>query len=215
MSDVEAAIQETAAVARRLLFNRHGRRKDEEAHVGHFTLVFVIPEAKAVADALDPIDGIVFFDWQGSTHAYNPRVGEVLIDAAKAGDQLIDRALCCGASIMLDALGGIPDSGLRNYIGARLANGFPILAKRKRGQKKTKNDYRDGVIAWNLIRPLLGRFKATRNDATRQKGKTESACSIVCKALARTGRNGKAGINMSEQAIEDIYRKYARVLGRS
>jgi hypothetical protein len=110
---------------------------------------------------------------------------------------------------MLDALGGIPDLRLRNYAGARLASGLPALTKLKRGQRKADNTYRDITIAGRLVLPLLGRFSPTRNEATRQKGSAESACSIVKQALKRVG------IHMSEKTIEEIWGKYATVLVRS
>ncbi len=79
-------------------------------------------------------------------------------------------------------------------------------------KKKTSNDYRDVVIAGWLIPPLLDRFKATRNDATKQKGKTVSACWIVSQALGGMGHAGYDGINISEDRLEGIWGKVSHVL---
>ena len=61
MSDeVEAAIEETAATAKQLLFNRRGKLKGPEARVALYTLEVVLPKAGA-AELLDPQLGQTFF----------------------------------------------------------------------------------------------------------------------------------------------------------
>ena len=206
-TDVETAIEETASRAKQLLFNRRGKLKGQEAKVALYTMEIPLPKARA-AQMLNRQEGQTFFDWQGDTRVYNAGIGDWLISCA-AEDPFYDRVVCCTAAIMLDALGGIPDAQLRSYAGARLTNGFPALEKRKRGQRKEDNTYRDMTIAYHLILPLLDRFNATRNEATKQKGETESACSIVTKALA------KAKLHLSEKTVEDIWGKLGPVLVKS
>jgi hypothetical protein len=206
-AEVEAAIEETASKAKQLLFDRKGKLKGPEARIALYTMQIALPKARA-AQVLSRQEGQTFFDWQGDTRVYNAGVGDLLISLA-ADDPFFDRVVCCSAAIMLDALGGIPHARLRSYIGARLTTGLPALEKRKRGQRKADNTYRDMTIAYHLILPLLDRFNATRNEATKQKDETESACSIVTKALER------AKIHMSEKTVEDIWGKLGPVLARS
>jgi hypothetical protein len=101
------------------------------------------------------------------------------------------------AAAMLNATGGISDRELRAYVEARLIGGMPVIGKRGRGRSEADNAPRNLVIVGKLIPPLLDRFDATRNPAT----KRESACSIVSKALERVD------IHMSEGAVVRVWEK--------
>ena len=103
-NEIDAAIEETARVAKQLLFNRHSKLKGPEASIALHTLEIALPKAKAI-DVLNPQEGQIFFDWQGDTHVYNAGMGDLLIEHAEADDSLSDRVLCCSDAIMLDALG--------------------------------------------------------------------------------------------------------------
>ena len=170
----------------------------------------ILPSVKTVEE-LNAWAGSIVFDWRGSTHVYRKDIADVFINDAD-GDAFIDRVLSGAAAIMLDSLYSIPDPKLRSYICGRLMGGLAPLTKRGRGQKKTSNEYRDVVIAGWLIPPLLNRFKATRNDATKNKGDTVSACWIVSQALASMGQAGYGGINLSEDRLESIWGKVSHVL---
>lgn len=206
--DAKAAIAETRVKARELLFTPDGKMKGPDQLASLWTMQMLLPQV-ATVEELNA--GSIVFDWRGSTHVYRKDIADVLMAGAD-GDAFIDRVFCGTAAIMLDALYSIPDPKLRSYVCGRLMGGLAPLTKRGRGQKKTSNDYRDVVIAGWLIPPLLDRFKATRNDATKQKGKTVSACWIVSQALAGLGHAGYDGINISEDRLEGIWGKVSHVL---
>jgi hypothetical protein len=195
-SDAKAAIAETAARAKELFEVRGG----PDRFGSLFTMNVLLRKASA-AEILHPQPGDIIFDWRRCTRVYRKEVGDVLLDGAE-GDAFIDRVLCNAAAVILDAVGSIPDARLRSYVCGRLMGGLTPLAKRRRGQKKTSNDYRDVVIAGCLIPPLLDRFNATRNAETRH---TESACSIATKALA------SVGVHMSEKRVENIWARFTHV----
>ena len=160
-----------------------------------------MPKA-SIAEVLHPRSGSILFDWTQHTHVYRKEVGDILVAGAD-GNAFIDKVLCTAASIMLGATGSIPDKRLRTYVCGRLLGDLSSATKRKRGQKKTNNDYRDVVIVGWLIAPLLDRFNATRNAETRH---IESACSITQKALAHVG------IHMSDKRLENIWAKFAHLM---
>ena len=193
--DVKAAIAETAARAKQLLFNADGTLVGFDNHVASFMRQVLLPEVKTIVEAQA---GYPIFDWLGETHAYRKDVAAVFIDDAD-GNKFIDRVLCGTAAVMLNEFYSIPDPKLRRYICNRLAGGLVPLTKRGRGEKKTTTDYRDMVIGAMLIAPLLDRFSAARNQGTREAGKTKSACSIVEKALA------SVGFHISEKRLENIW----------
>lgn len=208
--DAKAAIAETRAKAKELLLTPDGKLKGRDQLASLWVMQIVLPQVKTV-EALNACAGGLVFDWRGSTHAYRKDIGDLFIAEAE-GDAFIDRVLCGTAAIMLDSLYSIPDPKLRSYVCGRLMGGLEPLTKRGRGQKKTSTEYRDVVIAGWLIPPLLDRFKATRNDATKNKGDTVSACWIVSQALASMGQSGYDGINLSEDRLESIWGKVSHVL---
>jgi hypothetical protein len=198
--DVKAAIAETQARAKELLFGRDGRLKGPDHLVGNWVFQLILPRVPTVGE-LNALEGSLVFDWRGTTHVYRKDLADVLIAEAD-GDAFIDRVLCCTAATMLAALYSIPDPYLRAYVCGRLAGGLTPLTKRGKGQKKTDNSYRDAVIVGRLIPPLLDRFSATRNAETKH---IESACSITTIALANVG------VHMSEKRLENIWAKFAHL----
>jgi hypothetical protein len=198
--DAKAAIAETAARGKQLLFNDDGTRVGFENHVSSFIVQVLLPAVKTIEEAqAGPI-----FDWGGKTHAYRKDIAAIYIDGVD-GDPFIDRVLCGTAAIMLNEFYGIPDPKLRRYVCNRLAGGLAPQTKRGRGKKKTTTDYRDIIIAGRLIAPLLDRFSPTRNQYTKNPAKAESACSITAKALA------SVGLHMSEKRLENIWAKFSHL----
>ena len=196
--DVKAAIAETAARAKKLLFNADGKMVGPDNHVASFVMQTLLIKITTIAalGAGNPV-----FDWRGKTYAYRKDATAVLIDGAD-GDPFIDRVLCKVAAIMLDARSSIPDPKLQLYVTSRLMGGLTPLAKRGRGKKITTTDYRDIVIVGRLIAPLRNRFNPTRNAETKH---IESACSITKEALANVG------VHMSEKRLENIWAKFSHL----
>jgi hypothetical protein len=195
--DVRAAIAETAARAKHLLFKPDGKLKGPDELASLWTMQILLPSAAKGQE----LAGGLFFHWRGSTLVYRKDIGDVLIDGADR-DAFIDRVLCQAAAVMLDAIYSIPEPKLRSYVCGRLMGGLKPLTKRRRGKKETDNSYRDAVIIGRLIPPLLDRFRATRNAETKH---IESACSITTRALA------SVGVHMSEKRLENIWTKYAHL----
>jgi hypothetical protein len=188
MSD-EDAIAQTENKARQLLFNREGQPHGYRKYVVSLLLWdTVLRSASAVGER-----GI-YFKWRGSLVVYDPAEAEIAIQHARGGDPTSDELLCNAAAMMLDATGGIADKPLRDYICGRLMLGAPQPTPKK-GRSAEKNRWRDVCIQGWLIPPLLPEFPATRNEAT----KTESACSIVSKALKNIG------IKLSEKGVANVW----------
>jgi len=193
--EVKVAIEETVERARTLLFDDKGKLRPEGYFITLFTLQTVVRPA-TVDEVMHPRPGHYIFDWRGTTYLYNAGLGEILLDGARS-DTFCDQVLCNAAASMLDATCGILEPRLRAYVCGRLTGTIPSI-KAKRGQP-SKNWGRNAVIVGRLIPPLLNRFEATRNRATKH---TESACSIVHKALSRLH-----AINLDEKRIEGIWEK--------
>jgi hypothetical protein len=154
------------------------------------------------ATIAEVMDGILpAFDLKGTTFVYDASYAELLLDGVK-GSPNLDRVFFKAAAVVLAATGGIPDRKLRAYVCDRLHTGLPILSKRGRGRTSKDHWGRDVAIIHLLIVPLLDRFNATRN---RENKRTESACSITQKALARVG------IHMTEERVVEIWRKRPRM----
>jgi hypothetical protein len=103
--------------------------------------------------------------------------------------------------VILLATGAIADERLRTYAARRLSGDVKPTIRRGRGRTADDNRHRDASIVIYLIPPLLQQFSATRNLATNRE--TESACSIVSKALA------KIGFKLSEKRVAEIWGKYS------
>jgi hypothetical protein len=188
--DVVAAIQETEERARKLL--KKDKKTLELQSIGAQVFQFVLRKA-----TVDDTRSSEVFNFRGTTYTYDAGCGMIYIEGARAGSADCDRVVCCAAAVMLNATHCISDPELRTYVEDRLTAGMPAIGKRGRGRSKADNAPRDLVIVARLILPLLDRFDATRNPAT----KGESACSIVQKALANIG------IHMGEDAVERVWEK--------
>jgi hypothetical protein len=188
--DVVAAIQETEERARKLL--KKDKKTLELQSIGAQVFQFVLRKA-----TVDDTRRSEVFNFRGTTYTYDAGFGMIYIEGARAGSADCDRVVCCAAAVMLNATHCISDPELRTYVEERLTAGMPAIGKRGRGRSKADNAPRDLVIVGRLILPLLDRFDATRNPAT----KGESACSIVQKALANIG------IHMGEDAVERVWEK--------
>ncbi len=205
-ADVEAAINETIERARPLLFDDKGKRRPEAYFIALFTLQSVLRPA-TIAEAFNPQLGQHLFDWAGKTYLYDTGLGEMCLADAHS-EPFFDQVLCNAAAAMLEAKGGIPDPRLRAYVCGRLTSGIAPVGKRGRGRTGKDTWGRDAVIVGRLIPPLLDRFSATRNKATRSKDGAEFACSIVTKALSKVRHN------MTEKRVEDIWGKHSHVLAK-
>jgi hypothetical protein len=91
---------------------------------------------------------------------------------------------------------GLPDEIMPAHLRSYVAR---VLSKAPEGLKRTYSAGRDQYLLEALYDTIRLDFPATRNDATRDKGTQESACSIVQKALARVG------VHMEERTVEDIW----------
>ena len=198
--NVDEAISATAEEARRLLIKQDGKRKGHDEYLILLTFNSVLSLA-----ASKPGLGQILIDWDGKPYLYDLGIALVWLEIAKKGDWIADRVLCKAAAFLLWETGTIADLRLRAYAAERLGGGVQITERRSRGRSAQDNFYRDQLIAFRLIPPLLRMgFHATRGDATKDMaGKAESACSIVCGALKRIG------IHISEKRIEGIWGKFA------
>jgi hypothetical protein len=199
--DAKAAIAETQARAKEFLFDGSGKRRTEEYFVSLATFQTILRPV-TIEEAMNP-QGLIH--WKGTSLVYDAGFGDFLVAAAREGDAGCDRIICKAAAVMLAGAGCIEDPLLRAYICNRLDRGLAPKAKPKRGRNSKDTWGRDAVIVGRLIPPLLNRFSATRNAATKQKKHIESACSITTIALENLG------VHMSEKRLENIWAKYAHL----
>ena len=192
----EDAITQTANVAWALLFDRDGKPKGIDHYRAALTLHTIIRPAKWFGGTDKP--SVQVFEWCGDPMVYDPGLAEILF--SECSEPYCDRLLCNAAAMILQASGGIADERLRDYACGRLSGDMPPPpVKPARGRSADDNQWRNVCIVGYLIPPLLrAEFPPTRNEAT----ETESACSIVSKALA------KIGIKLGEKAIAKIWARY-------
>ena len=76
--DVKAAIAETAAKAKQLLFGPDGKLMGDDQFASLFTMQFLLPQISAVQE-LDAYAGFLVFDWHGKTHVYRKDRAGVLL----------------------------------------------------------------------------------------------------------------------------------------
>jgi hypothetical protein len=189
---VEAEITKTAATAKKLLFDSKGAAKGNQHYIPLLTLNTVCKPLSQFKSGI----GDLHFRWRNARFAYDPSAANIFLASARAGDYYSDGVACGAAALLLAATGGIADKRLRAYAAERLSGDVPPPAE----STKDRNIYRDSVIASYLIRPLvLRRFRPTRNEATKDADKGESACSIVSQALDRIG------LNLSERRLSEIW----------
>jgi hypothetical protein len=191
---VEDAIAQTENKAQALLFDREGKPHKHKRYVASLLWHTVLRSAKTFVKTDYAKEGTYAFRWHGDLVIYDPAEAEIAIWHARGGDPTSDELLCNAAAMILDATGGIADKSLRDYICGRLMLGAPQPTPKK-GRSAEKNRWRDVCIQGWLIPPLLPGFPATRNEAT----KTESACSIVSKALKNIG------IKLSEKGVANVW----------
>jgi hypothetical protein len=103
----------------------------------------------------------------------------------------------------LDRVEELADEVMPAHLRAHISG---LLAQTPGGSKLTYAAGRDPYIADAVYWVTRCGFPATRNDATRERGEpaSESACSIVQKALVLVG------VNMRERSIEAIWIREAR-----
>ncbi len=132
---------------------------------------------------------------------YDVKRAEILIDRAREGDPIAMDATWEIAANFIDEGCVLPD-GLRRYIVDLLLGDAISTPPKKRGRTGYVNYERDFRIAC-VIRHVtdLG-FRPTRNHAT----VSESACSIVSQALARSD------LHLSEGAVVKIWEKFSSEL---
>jgi hypothetical protein len=128
---------------------------------------------------------------------YNAKKAGLLIDRARDGDPIAMDATWEIAANFIDE-GYVLPEGLRQYIVDLLLGDATCAPAKSRGRAGYVNYERDFKIA-SVIRQVVDRgFKPTRNHAT----ESESACSIVNKALKRLG------LHLSEAAVVKIWEKF-------
>jgi hypothetical protein len=126
------------------------------------------------------------------------------------------------AVVIMDAWAGnkFAEMALRKYAAERLSKGFSLPPnlnqfvldvlndrlpeRRKRGQERFLNWNRDVAITCAVRDVVKLGYSPVRNRASREKGGKDSACSIVAQAI------GRIGGNLSEAAVERIWRTYNR-----
>jgi hypothetical protein len=123
-------------------------------------------------------------------------VREALVREALDGSPLAHDALCYAATVLTNRDKDLPP-WLGRYLTSLAAEG---KAPSKRGAKPHTNSLRDTSIAWTagVIAYRYG-LKPTRSPATKEKGTTESGCSIVQEALAALR------IGMQEENVNAIW----------
>jgi hypothetical protein len=159
-----------------------------------------------IEEAFNPKPGHLLFDWGEKTYVYDGGLAEAFMADAPTST-FCDQVLRTAAAAMLEATGEIGNPRLRSFACACLTGGATPISKTKRGRSSKDTWVRDTVIVGRLIPPLLERFNATRNKASRNKdGAAESACSIVQKALAQIRHN------MTEKRVEDIWARWSHLV---
>jgi hypothetical protein len=128
---------------------------------------------------------------------YDDGKGEQLIVKAERGDQVAHRVLCYFAAGFVRGGCALPPR-LRQYIATSLHSQAKEPPRRGRGRDAYANSTRDFYVALTVSRIMGLGFLPTRNRAT----KSESACSITAKALA------KCGLHMDESNVERIWRQF-------
>jgi hypothetical protein len=118
--DEKAAIAETAARAKQLLFKPDGKLKGPDRFASLFMMQMLLPSVTNGQKCNAPMESLSF-EWRGSTLVYRKDRADVLIAGAD-GDAFIDRVLCGSAAVM-DAKGSILDAQLRSYVCGRLMGG--------------------------------------------------------------------------------------------
>jgi hypothetical protein len=187
---IDAEITKTAVNAKKLLFDSKGAVKGNQHFIPMLTLNTVCKPLSQFKSGIDDLH----FRWRNAWFAYDPHQARICLEGARTGDYFSDGVACGAAALLLTATGGIADKQLRAYAAERLSGDAPQPA----ASTKDKNIYRDNVIASYLIRPLvLQGFRPTRNEATKDADKGESACSIVSQALKRIG------LNLSERRLSE------------
>lgn len=122
-----------------------------------------------------------------------------LIERAQSGDYLAYRTLQILTVRLLEIRSPMPFA-----LSQQLAKFFgrPLPSQRTLAIRAC-----DAQICFAINDLVQQGFRPTRNVASRYEDKIESACSIVCVALRRLG------INLTEDAIEKIWRKSDELLG--
>ena len=133
-----------------------------------------------------------------SVGIYDDNKGRPLIAKARAGDQVAHKVLCFFAAGFVKAGCEMP-SGLREYVAATLRSQAKEAPAPRKGRDPYDNSTRNFHIALTVYRVVRLGFQPTRNRAT----KSESACSITQKALAR------CGLHMEESNVEKIWSQFA------
>ena len=193
--NVEQVVANTAEHARKLLFDRDGKRKGPDYFQAQLTLKTILRRATS-SEQTKPGLGQSLFNWDGEPWIYDSGIALLFLHDAGNRDSMADRVLCNAAAILLTMTGGIPDLRLRTYAAKRLSGEIKIKDKKARGRSAADNAYRDAVIVSSLIPPLLENFKATRNKVTLDQ---ECACSVLEKALR------KIKIPLGERRIAEIW----------
>jgi hypothetical protein len=140
----------------------------------------------------------------GDQWTYDDDKGKLLIKMAKNGDTDADKALCELAARCEHRSSPLPPN-LRTYVFAR----WRSCATPNRTGPKTKpyiNFPRNYAIVCAVKELVRRGFYFSRNDATKEALKRESACSIVATALA------SLDIKLGETAVAKVYNKHATLV---
>jgi len=141
---------------------------------------------------------------KGFDNVYDDEKGARLIARAATGDQVAHGVLCFVAARFVESGCSFPPN-LREYIAGALLSQSKEPPQRRRGRDPYANYSRDRDVA-RVVKEIMNLgFRPTRNRAT----ESESACSIVSRALNELATELNLDIGLSDVAIEKIWQRLA------
>ena len=150
------ALRVTKLAAREVLFNLDGTPRGFEDYIFSVTFKLMSSEDRPFDTTWGPFN----MDWL-----------DAHLEAAKNGDYISDRIVCCAASLILGVTAGIRDFDLREYVACSLRRENRDL---QIDTRTIRNAYRDRAICLRLVWPLVQRgFLPTRNPGT------EAECAVL------------------------------------
>jgi hypothetical protein len=161
----------------------------------------ILPSAKVIecngCDLLYDLDGQLvpkLAQYPEGPAVYDDAKGEALVAKAEDGDQVAPKVLFWIAARFVGS-GCVMPKHLRRYVADALMKRSRTTPMRRRGPDPYAKHARDTDIAEVVAKIVELGFRPTRN----RESETESACSIVAKALAMIG------VHLSVPAIEKIW----------
>jgi hypothetical protein len=138
----------------------------------------------------------------GRHNIYDDEKGERLIARARDGDPVAQKLIFLIAARFVEGGCAMPRR-LRAYMAELLYSQARGIPQGRRGQKPYAKFTRNFDVACIILEVVKLGFHPTRNRATQE---SESACSVVAKALV------KLGVHMSDSAVEKVWAQFSEVL---